>query len=80
MPWIGSELLWSCFELAAELRVLDMQASPYDLTAFGFAPVRIETPEGRHEYQQRQRALSERAAVLRDMLIASLGALTARSA
>lgn len=69
MPWIGSELLWRCFELAAELRVLDMQASPYDLRALGFEPVRVETPEGREEYQQRQRALSGRGAVLRDGLI-----------
>jgi hypothetical protein len=69
MPWIGSDLLWQCFELAAELRVLDMQASPYDLRALGFEPVRVETPEGRDEYQRRQRALSERAGVLRDRLI-----------
>jgi hypothetical protein len=69
MPWIGSDLLWECFELAAELRVLDMQASPYDLRALGFEPVRVETPEGRDEYQRRQRAFSERAGVLRDRLI-----------
>lgn len=69
MPWIGTDLLWQCFELAAELRVLDMQASPYDLRALGFQPVRVETPEGRDEYQRRQRALSERAVVLRDRLI-----------
>ena len=29
MPWIGSDLLWHCVELATELRVLDMQAGPY---------------------------------------------------
>lgn len=69
MPWIGSDLLWQCFELAAELRVLDMQASPYDLRSLGFVPVRVETPEGRDEYQRRQRTLSERAGVLRDRLI-----------
>jgi hypothetical protein len=69
MPWIGSDLLWACFTLAMELRVLDMQAGPYDLTAIGFAPVRIETSEGRDEYQRRQRELSERASVLRARLI-----------
>ena len=76
MPWIGSDLLWACFELATELRTLDMQASPYDLRAFGFAPVRIETPEGRDEYQRRQRALSERARALRDRLIDDLRRIT----
>jgi hypothetical protein len=69
MPWIGSDLLWHCFELATALRVLDMQASPYDFRAFGFEPVCIETPDGRDEYQRRQRALSARACVLRDQLI-----------
>jgi hypothetical protein len=69
MPWIGSDLLLSCFELAAELRVLDMQASPYDLGDFGFEPVRVETPEGRNEYQRLQKELSERAEVLRVRLI-----------
>lgn len=69
MPWIGSDLLWECFELATELRVLDMQAGPYDLRALGFEPVRVETPEGRDEYQRRQREMSARASVLRARLI-----------
>lgn len=69
MPWIGSDLLWSCFELAADLRVLDMQASPYDLRDLGFQPIRIETPDGRREYQAVQRQLSEKAAALRIELI-----------
>jgi hypothetical protein len=47
MPWIGTELLLDCFELAVELRDLDMRASPYDLSAWGREPVRIETAEGR---------------------------------
>ncbi len=78
MPWIGSDLLWHCFELATDLRVLDMQASPYDLRAMGFEPVRVETDDGRDEYQQRQRALSVRASVLRDRLIEVLGAIGVR--
>ena len=69
MPWIGSDLLLDCFELAAELRVLDMEASPYDLSELGFEPVRVETADGRAEYQRRQRALSERASVLRAELV-----------
>lgn len=72
MPWVGSELLADCFELAMALRDLDMQAGPYDLRAFGVEPVCIETPEGRDEYQRRQRALSDRARDVRGRLIAAL--------
>ena len=75
MPWIGSDLLWDCFALAADLRVLDMQAGPYDLRSIGFDPVCVETPEGREEYQRRQRELSERACVLRARLIDAIGSL-----
>ena len=60
MPWIGSELLLDCFELAMELRDLDMRASPYDLTDWGREPVRIETAEGRRIYETEQRRLAER--------------------
>lgn len=73
MPWIGSELLLDCFELAMELRDLDMRASPYDLTAWGREPVRIETAEGRRIYESEQRRLAEMAAPLRERLIAALG-------
>ena len=69
MPWIGSDLLMDCFKLAAELRVLDMRASPYDLRDLGFEPVRVETSEGRSEYQRRQKELSGRAEILRARLI-----------
>ena len=72
MPWVGSDLLADCFELAMALRDLDMQAGPYDLRAFGVEPVCIETPAGRDAYQQRQRALSARAQVLRRTLMAVL--------
>ena len=77
MPWIGSDLLWQTFDLATELRVLDMQASPYDLGDFGLEPVQVETKEGRVEYRLRQGELGERAAVLRSKLIAALQHLLA---
>jgi hypothetical protein len=69
MPWAGSELLLDCFELAVELRDLDMRASPYDLSAWGREPVRIETPEGRRIYESEQKALSIKAQTLRQRLI-----------
>lgn len=72
MPWIGSDVLWECFELAVALRELDMQAGPYDLRAFGVEPVCIETPDGRDAYQRRQRELSVRAGALRTRLIDAL--------
>lgn len=72
MPWVGSAILLSCFELAADLRAVDMRASPYDLAGLGYEPIRVETPEGRAEYQTLQRAFSERSSRLRDELIETI--------
>lgn len=72
MPWIGSELLLDCFELAIQLRDLDMRASPYDLRSWAREPIRIETADGRREYETKQRMLAETAAPLRARLIAGL--------
>jgi hypothetical protein len=68
-PLTSSDLVADCFELAREIRVLDMRASPYDLAGLGYQPVRIETAEGRAEYVTLQRGFAERAAVLRSRLI-----------
>ena len=54
-PLISSELVADCFALAREIRTVDMQASPYDLTDLGYPPIRIETAEGRCEYVAAQR-------------------------
>lgn len=75
MPWIGSDLLWQCFEFAVGARQLDMQASPYDCRPLGFEPVKVETPAGKLEYEKRQRALSDEARPLRDALIERLEAV-----
>lgn len=75
MPWVGSELLWRCFEYAVSARQLDMQASPYDCSSLGFHPVKVETPAGKIEYEKRLRALSEAAKPLRNELIERLEAL-----
>ncbi|MEY2820759.1 MAG: hypothetical protein RL105_331 [Verrucomicrobiota bacterium] len=71
-PWIPSALAADCFELAAEARLLDMRASPYDFSAVGLEPVRIETPEGRAEYETSQRAVMKKAEPLRLRLISAL--------
>lgn len=68
-PYVRSELVADCFELAREIRELDMRASPYDLSALGCRPVPIETPEGRAEYAAAQRGFAERAGILRDHLV-----------
>jgi len=72
VPWVGSELLLDTFELALELRDLDMRASPYDLTAWGREAICIETAEGRRIYEVEQRRLAAKAAEVRERLIAGL--------
>jgi hypothetical protein len=69
-PLICSDLVVDCFELARDIRVLDMRAAPYDLSDLGLAPVRIETTQGKQEYAAAQRRFAERAAPLRATLIA----------
>jgi hypothetical protein len=54
-PFGPSEVMADAFELASSARELDMRASPYDLSAYGYSPVRIETREGREEYIAGQR-------------------------
>jgi hypothetical protein len=68
-PLVPSELVADCFELARDIRVLDMRASPYDLSDLGYEPVRIETTEGKQEYAAAQRGFSQRGAPLRARLI-----------
>ena len=69
-PYAPSTLVADCFELALDIRGLDMRASPYDLAALGYAPVRIETAHGRAEYRREQAGFTERARPLRARLVA----------
>lgn len=68
-PMIPSDLVADCFELAWDIRTLDMRAAPYDLLDLGFEPVRIETPEGKAAYVEAQRSFAERGRPLRERLI-----------
>ncbi|WP_278259208.1 3-methyladenine DNA glycosylase [Nocardioides convexus] len=68
-PMICSDLVADCFELAWDIRALDMRAAPYDLQDLGFEPVRIETAEGKAAYAEAQRGFAERGAPLRARLI-----------
>lgn len=71
-PLVPGELLLETFELARDIRVVDMRASPYDLREQGLEAIRIEEPEGKQQYASLQRGFSERAAVLRTGLLAAL--------
>lgn len=71
-PLVSSELVVDAFILAREIRELDMRASPYDLTSYGYQPVRIETRAGKAEYVAAQRHFAERAAAMRSNLIATI--------
>ena len=77
-PFTPSELIADCFELARDIREIDMRASPYDLRALGFEPIAIETEAGRMEYEQHQRKFTTRGEPLRQSLIALCDRLLAR--
>jgi hypothetical protein len=68
-PWVPSELVADCFDLALRARVLDMEASPYDVRTLGYGVVPVETEHGRAEYVRRQRALADEASGLRERLL-----------
>ncbi len=71
-PALPSELVMDCFELSWRIRAMDMQASPYDLAAWGYPPIRIETAPGKADYVAAQRAFSAESAVLRERLLAAV--------
>ncbi len=72
VPVVPSELVMDCFELARDIRTLDMRAAPYDLRELGYEPVRIESPEGKAQYAAEQRAFSIRGQTLRYRLVHAL--------
>jgi len=71
-PWVGSDLLRECFALALEARELDMRASPYDLSEYGYDPIAVETPEGRERYAFEQAGISRRGMALGERLLREL--------
>ncbi|TDD45360.1 3-methyladenine DNA glycosylase [Kribbella antibiotica] len=70
VPFTPSALVLDCFELARDIRTLDMRASPYDLAPLGYEPVRIETAAGKAEYAAAQRDFATRSKPLREQLVA----------
>lgn len=68
VPFTPSELVADCFELARDIREVDMRASPYDVSVLGFPAIPVETPAGRAEYERFQRNFTARGEPLRRRL------------
>ena len=71
-PAVPSDLVMDCFELARDIRGLDMRAAPYDLSELGYEPVRIETAEGKAQYAAEQRGFAARGQALRERLLGAI--------
>jgi hypothetical protein len=74
IPVVPSEVVLDAFDLARDIRTLDMEASPYDVRDWGYGVVAIETPEGKAEYVRRQRAFAARGNEIRRRLITAIDA------
>ena len=68
-PATPSELIADAFALARDIREVDMRASPYDFSPLGFAPIKIETSDGRAEYEVFQKKFARRAEPIRARLV-----------
>lgn len=71
-PWIPSDLVRKLLFFAIEAREIDMRASPYDLSDYGYQAVPIETAEGRRQYEELQYGLFKKGLKLRAHLILDL--------
>jgi hypothetical protein len=76
LPALPSDLVMDCFELSWRIRAMDMQASPYDLAAWGYPAIPIETPRGKAAYVEHQRSFATEAARLREKLAVQVTALS----
>jgi len=75
-PMVSSDVVADAFELAWDIRILDMRAAPYDLTGVRldpggdpWTPVPVETADGKRVYADLQRTFAERAVPIRARLI-----------
>ncbi len=71
-PLLSSDVVMDCFELSWRIRRMDMRASPYDLAAWGYSPIAIETAAGKAEYVRLQRGFAEESQLLRGRLLHDL--------
>jgi hypothetical protein len=68
-PFCPSDVVADAFEVALAAREVDMRASPYDLSGYGFPAIPIETRAGRELYVELQRAIAAQAAPVRERLL-----------
>lgn len=71
-PIVSSDLVRRTFELARDLRALDMRGAPYDLSELGIEPIPVETKEGRFTFARKQHSFAIIASVTRGLLIFEL--------
>ncbi len=82
-PIVPGALLLDAFELARDIREVDMRASPYDVSGFAgsdgrpLEPVAIETPEGKRAYAALQRGFADRGDALRERVLVAIAAARA---
>ncbi len=74
-PFAASNVITDAFELAYQIRKVDMRASPYDLRKEGLEPICIETDAGKAQYRAYQKAFSDAARPIRRRLIATAALL-----
>jgi hypothetical protein len=71
-PMVGSDIVRKAFALANDIRNVDMQTAPYDLSDLGVTPIQVETQIGRDEFARLQIGFAERAQILRSELLGVL--------
>jgi hypothetical protein len=71
-PIFGSQLVRLAFELARDIRAVDMQVAPYDLSDLGVIPIPVETQAGRDEFATHQMQFAKRAQELRLQMISQI--------
>jgi hypothetical protein len=71
-PVFGSDLVRKTFQLAKDIRSVDMQVAPYDLAELGVIPIKVETQSGRDAFAEMQVGFASRAQQLRLEMISAL--------
>lgn len=71
-PIIPGDLLLDTFQLAYDIRQVDMQASPYDVSDYGLPAIPIETPAGKRQYSELQKGFTKRGDELRTRVLTAI--------
>lgn len=74
-PFVASEIVADAFDLAVDIREVDMRASPYDMSAVGLPPIAVETAAGRLEYRALQKSFFLRSQPVRRQLLQAVESL-----